>query len=306
MVVADELHFGRAAERLHISQPPLSHQIRQLESELGVELFHRTTRRVRLTPAGDELRTRLDGLLDALDDAVSDLHEVRAGHAGTLTVGFVSSASYSIMPWAVRRFRHELPGVKLALSPLTSGEQFDQLHDGTLDLGVVRGGDANAGLPLHDLYTEQLVACLPSDHHLATASEITPAELAGEPMISFPSREMPGFVKQLESIFQGPVPFPRVTHRVVHQETALGFVAGGLGFTVLPQSVSRFKPDAVHVVPIASCPSTTMMVATPPHGSLSHAAATTFQECLRIAAEEATGRDAPAETTMGGDPTAET
>jgi DNA-binding transcriptional LysR family regulator len=290
MVVADELHFGRAAERLHISQPPLSHQIRQLESELEVELFHRTTRRVRLTPAGEELRRRLDGLLDALDDAVTDLHEVRAGRAGKLTVGFVSSASYSVMPLAVRRFRQELPGVELVLSPLTSGEQFEQLHDGTLDLGVVRGGDASMSLPLHDLYTEQLVACLPADHWLASRAEVTPEELAGEPMIGFPPREMPGFVAQLQSIFSLSASFPKVTHRVVHQETALGFVAGGLGFTVLPESVSRFKPDAVEVVPISSRPITTMMVAAPPESSLPHAAGAAFQAHLRIAAYEARSR----------------
>ncbi|GAA0528554.1 LysR family transcriptional regulator [Saccharopolyspora subtropica] len=289
MVVADELHFGRAAERLHISQPPLSHQIRQLEAELGVELFHRTTRRVRLTAAGEELRRRLDGLLDALDDAVSDLHEVRTGRAGKLTVGFVSSASYSVMPRAVRRFRRELPGVELVLSPLTSGEQFDKLHDGTLDLGVVRDGDASMGLPLHDLCTEHLVACVPSDHRLASYPEVTPEDLASEPMIGFPSRDMPGFTAQLRSIFRSPVPFPRVTHRVVHQETALGFVAGGLGFTVLPESVSRFKPDAVQVVPISSRPTTTMKVAAPPEGAPAHAAATVFQEYLRIAAQETSG-----------------
>ncbi|QIZ37465.1 LysR family transcriptional regulator [Saccharopolyspora sp. ASAGF58] len=302
MVVADELHFGRAAERLRISQPPLSHQIRQLEAELGVELFHRTTRRVRLTPAGEELRRRLGGLLDALDDAVTDLHEVRAGRAGKLTVGFVSSASYSVMPLAVRRFRQELPGVELVLTPLTSGEQFDQLHDGTLDLGVVRGGDASTGLPLHDLYTEQLVACLPSDHRLASYAEVTPEELAGEPMISFPPREMPGFVAQLQLIFSSPVPFPRVTHRVVHQETALGFVAGGLGFTVLPESVSRFKPDAVQVVPISSRPTTTMMVAAPPEGSPAHAAGAAFQEYLRIAAHEALSGRAPGSPERSGQP----
>lgn len=287
MVVADELHFGRAAERLHISQPPLSHQIRQLESELGVELFHRTTRRVRLTAEGEEFRKRLDGLLDALDEAVADLHEVRAGRAGKLTVGFVSSASYSVMPWAVRRFRQLRPGVELVLTPLTSGEQVDQLHEGTLDLGVVRGGDATMGLPLQELYTEQLVACLPSDHRLATAAEVTPQQLAGEPMISFPAREMPGFVPQLWSIFSDPVPFPKVTHRVVHQETALGFVAGGLGFTVLPESVSRFKPDAVRVVPISSRPATTMMIAQAPEGFPAHTARHAFEQCLHSAADQA-------------------
>ncbi|GAB2738648.1 LysR family transcriptional regulator [Salinifilum aidingensis] len=293
MVVADELHFGRAAERLHISQPPLSHQIRQLESDLGVELFHRTTRRVRLTSEGEELRDRLDGLLEALDDAVSDLHEVRAGRAGKLTVGFVSSASYGVMPLAVRRFRQELPGVKLALSPLTSGQQFEQLHDGTLDLGIVRDGDPSTGLPLQHLFTEQLVACLPSNHRLVSRAEVTPDELAGEPMISFPARDMPGFVTQLRSIFSGSVPSPTVTHRVVHQETALGFVAGGLGFTVLPESISRFKPDTVRVVPISSGPTTTMTLAFPPRGAPAHGAGSTFQECLRIVAHGELGGRAP-------------
>jgi DNA-binding transcriptional LysR family regulator len=287
MVVAEELHFGRAAARLHISQPPLSHQIRQLEAELGVELFQRTTRQVQLTPAGTELRERLGDILDVLDRAVEDLEDVQAGRAGKFTVGFVSSASYTVMPQAVRRFRNELPDVRLTLVPLTSGQQVDQLYDGTIDLGIVRDGDASTGLSFEELYTEQLVACLPSDHPLASTREVSPAELAREPMISFPSSDMPGFVAQLRSIFSDPVPFPKVVHRVVHQETALGFVAAGMGFTVLPESVSHFKPQAVSTVPISSYPTTAMMTATRPDAPQGRVSSDVFRACLRAAAEQA-------------------
>ena len=208
-------------------------------------------------------------------------------------MGFVSSASYSVMPSAIRSFRRQRPGVELVLRSLTSGEQFDELYNGDLDIGVVRGGDSIQGLPLQDLFTEQMVACLPSDHVLASRAEVTPEQLAEEPMISFPAREMPGFVAQLRSIFSGPSGFPKVTQRVVHQETALGFVAGGLGYTILPESVSRFKPDTVRVVPISSRPTTTMMAASPPEGLPVHPASPVFQECLRVAAEETAALDRP-------------
>lgn len=288
LVVADELHFGRAAGRLHISQPPLSHQIQQLEIELGVKLFHRTTRQVRLTPAGLELQRRLAGVLDDLDRAVKDLDEVRLGRAGRITVGFVSSASYTVMPQAVRMFRQQLPDVELRLVPLTSGDQVDQLHDGSLDLGILRGGDASLGLPIEELYTEPLVACLPADHALASVREATPDQLSREPMIGFPSRDMPGFVSQLRLIFRDPLPFPKVTHRVIHQETALGFVAAGMGFTILPESVSQFKPQAVQVVQISSRPQTSMMIAERSDSSTTHAAADAFRRCLHAAAKLAT------------------
>jgi DNA-binding transcriptional LysR family regulator len=126
----------------------------------------------------------------------------------------------------------------------------------------VRGESGALDLTTEPLFEERLVACLPSDHWLAAQVEVSPADLCREPMIFFPARDMPGFVSEIRPVFSG-LPFPSIRARVVHQETALGFVAAGMGFTVLPESVSTFKPAAVHVAHIAGDHRTVVCVALP-------------------------------------------
>ena len=265
VAVAEELHFGRAAQRLHMSQAPLSAQIQRIEREVGHRLFDRTTRSVRLTPVGAELYRRAVDILARVDSTVAGLRQVAEGFAGSLRVGFVSSASYSVLPHAVRRFRDAAPLVDLDLLPLTSAAQVDRLHDGDLDLGILRGA-APGGLPTEHIYSERLVACLPADSPLARRDVVTPEELSGEPMISFPSADMPGYLDEIRPVFAG-LPSPAVRARVVHQETALGFVAAGLGFTVLPESISTFMPTAVRAVAIAGDHRSTVRAAWPTTGT---------------------------------------
>lgn len=281
VAVAEELHFGRAAKRLHMAQAPLSAQIQRIERELGHRLFERTTRSVRLTAVGEEFHRRALDILARVDEATVDLDAVADGRAGTLRVGFASSASYSVLPRAVRHFRREAPGVDLQLVPLTSAEQAEQLHEGRLDLGLVRGEAGALDLTTERLFEERLVACLPVDHPLA-ADEVSPQALATEPMIFFPARDMPGFVAEIRPVFAG-LSFPHIRTRVVHQETALGFVAAGTGFTVLPESVSSFRPAAVHVARITGDPTTVMCLALP-DGELSPAAER-FREALRVSGD---------------------
>lgn len=265
VAVAEELHFGRAAARLHISQAPLSTQIQRVERELGHRLFDRTTRRTRLTPAGAEFYRRAVEILAQLDRAAADLDMVAAGQRGRITVGFASSASYSVLPAATRQLREAAPGLDLVLVPLTSAEQAELLQSDELDLGVVRGKAELFDLVLEPLLIEQIVACVPADHHLAARDQVTGEDLSVEPMIYFPATAMPGYLAEIRPIFKG-YDFPPVRHRVVHQETALGFVAAGVGFTLLPQSVSGFLPADVAVIPVASAPTTCMWIAHPRGG----------------------------------------
>lgn len=262
VAVAEELHFGRAAERLHMSQAPLSAQIKRIEREVGFALFERTTRSVRLTTVGAELYRRAVAILEQVDQATADLERVAAGRAGRLRVGFPSSASYSILPHAVRGIREQAPDLEIELIPLTSAEQVEGLHEGALDIGIVRGEAGAFDLQTKRLYVEEIVACLPEDHPLTANDLVSAADLSREPMISFPARDMPGFVAEIRPIFDG-VPLPRVRTRVVHQETALGFVSAGVGFTLLPESVSSFMPSSVRVVRIDSHPTTVMYVVEP-------------------------------------------
>ncbi|MGJ0383879.1 LysR family transcriptional regulator [Paenarthrobacter nicotinovorans] len=261
LVVADELHFGRAAERLHLTQPPLTVAIRRLETELGVQLFDRTTRRVALTPAGEAFRNRIQGAVTELDDAASDVASVAAGFSGRIRVGFVSSASYSIIPEAIRVFRERRPRVELVLSPLTSGEQIEQLLDGELDLGVLRDPGEVPGLTLELLSTEALVAVVPEAHPLASRAEIRPQDFQGEPMILFPYRLMPGFIARVLNLFDKAGVSPYVVQQTIHQETVLGLVAAGLGLSILPESVRRFQMPGVVAKPITGRPETSLFAA---------------------------------------------
>lgn len=259
LLVADELHFGRAAERLHITQPPLTVAVRRLERELGVQLLERTTRRVTLTAAGQAFKERVQAAIADLDDAAGDVADVAAGKSGKIRVGFVSSASYTAVPEAIRAFRQRRPRIDLVLNPLTSGEQIEQLLDGSLDLGLIRDPGEIPGLNLELLSTEDLVVVLPDTHRLAAAEEIRPQELEGEPMILFPYRLMPGFVARVLRLFD-PIP-PVVVQQAIHQETVLGLVAAGLGISVLPESVQRFQMPGVTTRPFVGRPQTELHVA---------------------------------------------
>ncbi|MDP9997354.1 DNA-binding transcriptional LysR family regulator [Pseudarthrobacter sulfonivorans] len=278
LVVADELHFARAAERLHMTQPPLTVAIRRLERELGVQLFDRTTRSVALTAAGQAFRERVQAAVADLDDAAGDVADVAAGKSGKIRVGFVSSASYTAVPEAIRAFRQQSPRIDLVLNPLTSGEQIEQLLEGNLDLGLIRDPGDVPGLNLELLSTEDLVVVLPESHPLAAATEIRPLDLEGEPMILFPYRLMPGFVARVLRLFDSlPTP-PNVVQQAIHQETVLGLVAAGLGISVLPESVQRFQMPGVTTRRFAGRPQTELHVARP-HGE--SPAVEEFVLCLR-------------------------
>ncbi|WP_427132227.1 LysR family transcriptional regulator [Pseudarthrobacter sp. S9] len=279
LVVADELHFARAAERLHITQPPLTVAVRKLERELGVQLFDRTTRRVMLTAAGQAFRDRVQAAVSDLDDAAGDVADVAAGKSGRIRVGFVSSASYTTVPEAIRAFRQQRPRIDLVLNPLTSGEQIEQLLDGNLDLGLIRDPGDVPGLNLEPLSTEDLVVVIPETHHLASADEVRPQELEGEPMVLFPYRLMPGFVARVLRVFATlPTP-PFVVQQAIHQETVLGLVAAGLGISILPESVQRFQMPGVTTRRIVGRPQTELFIARPLGGG--SPAAEDFIECLR-------------------------
>ncbi|MFF1832003.1 LysR family transcriptional regulator [Paenarthrobacter sp. NPDC058040] len=261
LVVADELHFGRAAERLHLTQPPLTVAIRKLEKDLGVQLFDRTTRRVTLTPAGEAFRDRIRDAVSELDEAAGDAANEAAGLSGRIRIGFVSSASYTTIPESIATFTERRPRVELVLSPLTSGEQIEQLLDGGLDLGLVRDPGEVPGIRLEVLSGEDLVTVLPQHHPLAEQATIHPDDLDGEPMILFPYRLMPGFVSRVLRLFDGQRTPPNVIQQAIHQETVLGLVAAGLGLSILPASVGRFQMPGVTIRPIAGHPQTALYAA---------------------------------------------
>lgn len=290
IAVADELHFGRAARKLHMSQPPLSVQVGLLEREIGVPLLERSTRRVALTAAGRHLHSRGQELLHQLETIRVEMGDFAEGRAGALTAGFVSSANYTILPGVVRVFRARLPGVNLTLAPLTSGEQFERLRDGTLDVGIVRDEipEAESGGPeviAEVVFEERLVACLPVAHPLARHAEVTAEEISEVPMISYPRALMSGYVDRVSAVLQSAGRVPNVVEEVVHQETALGFVAAGVGTSILPESVNQLVPPSIVVVPLAGSPRTRLLAARLA-GTERTPLSASFVQCLHQAAAE--------------------
>lgn len=283
VAVADELHFGRAAARLHMSQPPLSAQVRQLEREVGVTLLQRTTRRVTLTSAGELFRQRAVAVLAAVEDAAQEAREADAGRRGRLRIGFVSSASLTVLPDAIRTFRESRPLVELQLHPMTSNEQVEALHSGELDLGLIRLPTLGTGLHLETVLVEEMVAVLPERHRLADQNDVGAEELVGEPMVLFPYQLMPGFVGQVLELFASAGVAPRVVQVAIHHETALGLVAAGVGLSVLPASARGMSVAGVRFLPIRSSPRSDLAVARP--AGTTSPSATAFIACLHAAAE---------------------
>lgn len=279
LAVAQEMHFGRAAELLRISQPPLSLHIKRLERELDVQLFTRSTRKVALTAAGEVFRDRVQQILRDLDEAVAETAETRDGRRGRVRVGFVSSANYATLPAAVRHFRSMHPHVQLDLRPLTSAEQIEQLLEGALDVGLLRDPDPNISLRYSNLLTEELVAVIPDNHPLARQKILDPGDLIDEPMILFPYATMPGFVATVLGIFSGENRMPTIVQQAIHQETIMGLVSAGMGFSILPESVSTMQIGGVQTVPINSAQRTELMLAEPM--TAGDSAAADFAQCLK-------------------------
>lgn len=230
VAVAEELHFGRAAERLHMAQPPLSAQIRQLEAELGVTLLHRTTRRVELAPAGEVLLARAREILASVERATQDTQRATRGELGRLAVGFTGSSTYALLPTLAAALRSALPGVLLDLhGELLTPAQVAGLLDGTLDLGLLRPPVRQRELAFEVIRWEPLIAVIPQAHPLAAADAVRVEKLSAEPFISYPSHFRSVLHDAIEETCAAHGFLPRVAHEVSETATLVSFVAAGLG-----------------------------------------------------------------------------
>src|ERR1700756_3732811 len=189
IAVAEELHFSRAAERLHIAQPPLSQQIRKLEQYVGLPLFNRNSRTVALTQAGETLLERSRYLLRRLDDDLETVRRVGRGEIGTLTVGFIGSSMLTVLPDLIGSYRKRFVKGDLRLRELTTSSLVDAIRQGAVDLGFLRDAGPTEGLIVENVLTERFVIALAKKHPLANRQKISLAELKGEPLILF-AREL--------------------------------------------------------------------------------------------------------------------
>ncbi|WP_414586869.1 LysR substrate-binding domain-containing protein [Scytonema sp. PCC 10023] len=241
VTVAEELHFGRAAQRLQIAQPPLSQQIRQLEEELGVQLFHRTKRSVQLSEAGQLFLEEARQILTRSEQAIQIVQRADRGETGRLTLGFVGSATYSILPAVLKVFRRRFPEVLLSLHEMTTTQQVQALHEDRIHLGFVRPPIHEQELMIELVYKEPFVAVLPEVHPLANETQISLLTLANDPFILFPRYLGSGFYDQIVSMCQQVGFQPQVAQEAIQMQTIISLVAAELGVALVPASVQNLR-----------------------------------------------------------------
>lgn len=257
VAVAEERHFGRAAERLHMAQPPLSQQIRRLEGTLGVRLFERTTRRVDLTPAGVAYLARAREILASVDDAANESRRVAAGVVGRLAIGCVGSVTYSLLPTLSRRLADRLPGVDFAFrGEMLVSEQVEALREGAIDLALLRPPVADRRLEVTLLRKERLVAAVPVDHPLASKRQVRVADLEGTPLIVHSADRRATMYDVVLGLCRDAGFRPHIRHEVGETSTLVTLVAAGLGVAVVPQPVSALALDGVTYLPLVRPAST--------------------------------------------------
>lgn len=253
VAVAEELHFGHAAARLHISQPPLSQQIQALEKELGVQLFIRENKRVRLTPAGQIFLDEARSLLDQAARAVEVTQRAARGETGLLRIGFTSSLPYArIMPRIIQHFRNRYPHIQLQLEELSSRRQIPALAQDKLDIGFLRPSSLlqDAGLEHLVLLEEPLVAVMPASHPLAGRRSVQMPMLRDEPFIFYATRLGSELTAQIVNMCLQAGFTPNVVQEVYEMHTILGLVATGLGISIVADSLRQVQLDNIVYVPL--------------------------------------------------------
>lgn len=252
IAVAEELHFHRAAERLNMSQPPLTSAMRKLEDTIGVTLIERGNRVLGLTPAGETFLNEARELLRQTEQAISTTVDIAAGKTGVLRLGYVGSALYGRLPDVIRKFRTSHPNVRLELREATTAAQITALRDGTLDIAVLIPPLTNAEDIVQTSFDhDRLCMAIPKDHLLNKRANITLADLADEPFILWPMAEGRGFHLQVIRLCANAGFVPMVTQEAHGMHAVLSLVSVGGGVSVVPQSMSGFRSDQIDYYPLS-------------------------------------------------------
>ena len=246
VAVAEELNFSRAAQRLHIAQPPLSQQIRHLEAELGLQLLARDTRPLRLTEAGRFFKNQAVEILARVEEAAAGARRIGRGQSGWLGVGYIGSAMNELLPPAVHRFHTEYPGVEVQLFEMLYEEQAAALLERRIHLGLSRSSLGVDTLVEELLYEEPMIVAVSTSHPLAGRSEVTVAELAAEPVVHYaPRTGRATETNYLVSVFRAAGFEPKIAVEAKNVESALGLVAAGLGISLMAASFTRGQRPGV-------------------------------------------------------------
>ncbi|WP_291329584.1 LysR substrate-binding domain-containing protein [Desulfovibrio sp. UCD-KL4C] len=252
VTVAEELHFGNAAKRLNLSQPPLSQQIMKFEDELGVKLFERNKRSVKLTAAGKSLLQDAYAILKSIAKAKQNLQEVALGKKGQLRLGYIGPAMDGALADIIREYKAKYPDVTFILDEMSTNLQLKEAAQGRIDVGVVR-------LFKHDLgdlkgkvfHKERYAVAVPSAHKFSSKSEIDVAELAGEPLIFQPRESQPRLYDEWFRVFAEAGFSPRVVQESVTKSASLALAAAGIGLAIVPESLAKRRLAGVQFKPLA-------------------------------------------------------
>lgn len=251
VAVADEQSFTRAADRLHISQPPLSRQIQDLEEELGTTLFERGSRPLRLTEAGRFFYGHATRLLEQAAQATRATRRI-ARMERRLVIGFVGSTMYGALPRLVRLFRAARPQTEIALEEMSTLDQTEALKAGRIDVGFGRLRLDDPALKREVLREERLVVAIPREHALAIPDKpLILAALENQELLIYPKRPRPSYADHVLALFRDQGLQPTAVQEVQEIQTALGLVAAGMGVCVVPTGVSRLRPDEVIYRPLS-------------------------------------------------------
>lgn len=253
VTVAEEGSFTRAAERLQMAQPPLSTQIRQLETLLGVQLFDRSRRAIRMTAAGQALLPDARRLLAERDRSVAMVRRTGTGKVGRLAVGFIPSATNGVLPTVLRHYRREFPAVELTLRELAPDALIAGVHDRSLDIAFLYRPLTDASLEHRVVEREPLVAALPTGHPLAGGGTVDVGRLADQPFVLPARHELPGLHGRIVDLCREHGFAPRVAQGDVWLvQTLVALVAAGIGIALVPASAHHLHPAGVEYLPLRS------------------------------------------------------
>ena len=252
VAAAEELNFRRAAERLHVSQPALGVQIRQLEDELGAVLLDRDRHHVALTAAGKVFLDHGRRLLQAADEAARAAGRAARGETGRLAIGFIAQLSYDWLPTVLRSFRKRHPDVEISLVELTPTRQIDELVDRRIDLGIIGLGlpETHDELEVAVMSEDRLVVALPLDHPMANRRSVKLAELAKEKFIFTARHDAPAFSPWLLALCQRAGFEPKIALETDRSPSALNYVAAGFGVALFPSQIGRLDMPSLRFVPL--------------------------------------------------------
>jgi len=251
LAVAEEQHFGRAAKRLGMSQPPLTDQIQTLEQSLKVKLFERSRRGTRLTPAGAAILPAVKKFAEQLERLELAVREAATGQRSMLTVGAITSAMVDVLPSLIEKMKAAHPDVTVAMREIDSVDAVPLLQSGDIDLAFARlEGDLGSGIMSIPLREDRLAVALPREHPLSARSRIRLAALAAEDFVMFYRRVSPGYFDSLVTACRNAGFSPRIVHEVNSVASQIAFVGCGQGVSLIPASMKRLAPETVVVRPL--------------------------------------------------------